>query len=500
MRFHFTFICLLIAGLVSCGRPLFSADVREVIIFQTTDIHGHCGNAKETGLAQIAGNIAKKRLEHPGSTLWIDCGDLTLGTLSATMDCGACMMPALNAAGCDIFVPGNHDFDWGLETLRRNLKAFHGTVLGANLKLDGDFQPQPWTLVQRSGVKIAVIGIVPPYLPLWTAESVLRGVHAGEVEPALARVMPEVMAAKPDVIILAIHLGEFISKRLTGTEQGKSLSGITASYPQINLILAGHSHQTEPGKKLSSGTWMVQAPPLGADAIVCSVKVDLAAKPHKVISITSDVLGTDVHDTRLPEVCTVVNPVLAKADSFGKQKIAEVDVELGPLKNKKQPNALAEMLCKAMCESTGSEAAFSSTVSNYTVSPGILTENHLFKLIPYRNQIITRSLTPAQLLAIYKEQESMTEDSDRMTVSGLSFPNGSQGPVILSRTGKALENGERVTVSFGSHTAAGAGGRCPVLKKILQSATPVSTSPDGNDPDLTEAFRSYLKKHYPILL
>ena len=57
----------------------------------------------------------------------------------------------------------------------------------------------------------------------------------------------------------------------------RNMASLSSKYPQIDLILAGHSHQTEPGKRLYPGAWFVQAPPLGAGCAQITVEVDPAA-------------------------------------------------------------------------------------------------------------------------------------------------------------------------------------------------------------------------------
>ena len=124
------FILLLVAVLGGF-RPGLSAAPRKLTILQTTDVHGSIGDARSPGLLQIADAAESIRPD-----LWIDCGDLMQGSFSATVDGGASMVEALNAAGCDVWVPGNHDFDYGAETLAKRIGIFRGTVLAANMKSD----------------------------------------------------------------------------------------------------------------------------------------------------------------------------------------------------------------------------------------------------------------------------------------------------------------------------------------------------------------------------
>lgn len=286
--FSILFLFVAFTCLTSC---ISSTNGEHFVVFQTTDIHGNIGNESNPGLMQIASEIRKQRKSAGKNTLWIDCGDLTAGTTLANSDQGASMVDAFNKAGCDIFVPGNHEFDYGREILIRNLNAFHGTVLGANLKIRGYDKLMPWTLIKRGNYRIAVIGIVTPFLPQITrnAQSLLEGIEVTSAEEAIERHLPDIMKSKPNVIVLAIHVGELTDQRFTGMGKPYSLSEIAIKYPQINLILCGHSHSTISGKRLESGAWLTQAPAQGKDA----VRIDLQMNQGNlgIDSISSKLLG-----------------------------------------------------------------------------------------------------------------------------------------------------------------------------------------------------------------
>ena len=216
---------LLLIVVPAVFHPALDAAPKRLTILQTTDIHGTIGDEKSPGLLQIAG--AAERIK---PDLWIDCGDLTQGAFSSAIDNGASMVEGLNAAGCDVWVPGNHDFDYGVETLAKRIGIFRGTSLAANMKSNTfPMKNAAWKLFERQGVKIAVVGIVPPYLGLWIEPDKLTGLELESPDAALERIMPEVMASKPDVIVLAIHLGEFIAGRLNPDGKLRSMEDVRAT-------------------------------------------------------------------------------------------------------------------------------------------------------------------------------------------------------------------------------------------------------------------------------
>ena len=481
------FLLFAISG-VFC--PGLDAAPKTLTILQTTDIHGSIGDEKGPGLLQIA-----DAAESIKPDLWIDCGDLTQGAFSSMIDNGASMMEGLNAAGCDVWVPGNHDFDYGVETLAKRTGVFRGTSLAANMKSNVfPMKTAAWKMFERQGVKIAVIGIVPPYLGLWIEPEKLTGLELEPPDTALERIMPEVMTSKPDVIVLAIHLGEFIAGRLNPDGKLRSMASLSAQFPQIDLILAGHSHQTEPGKRLYPGAWFVQAPPLGAGCAQITVEVDPAAKGDKVLSVTSKIIECK-DQPESGKLLPILDPVRKQAAEAGRKPVAKLDFVLEPMKNGMKPNRLAELICLAMMESTGADAAFSGTLSNYKVSPGTLNEREFFLLAPYVDTVEVRSLLPAQIRTILRELETKQKTADCMMYMGITAPDGIDGALVLGETGKPIPETRRIRVAVNTYDAHGAGGRYPELKKLMESVDPPE---NVRKPDIRDALREYLKKHYPV--
>jgi len=481
---------LLLTVFLAGFRPDAAAAPVKFTIVQTTDIHGAIGDAKSPGLLQIAGIV-----EQIGPDLWIDCGDLTQGSYSATMDNGASMIDAMNAAGCNVWVPGNHDFDYGTEMLGKRIGAFRGTVLAANMKSTvTPMNTSAWKMFERRGVRIAVIGIVPPYLGLWIEPEHLTGLQLESPDAALERIMPEVMGAKPDAIVLAIHLGEFIAGRLNPDGKFRSMAALSSKYPQIDLILAGHSHQTEPGKRLYPGAWFVQAPPLGAGLAKITLEVDPAAKGGKVLSATSAIVNGE-SQPESEKLLPILDPVRKRAAETGRGQVARLDFELGPMKNALKPNRWAELICLAMAESSGADAAISGTLSNYKVSPGTLNERELFLLAPYADSIEVRNLTPAQIRTILRELETKEKTADCMMYTGFTAPDGIDGPLVLGKTGRKIPETARIAVAVNTYNAHGAGGRYPKLKEIMESTEPPK---DAATIELRDTLRTYLRKHYPV--
>ena len=127
---------------------------------------------------------------------------------------------------------------------------------------------------------------------------------------------------------------------------------------------------------------------------------------------------------------------------------------------------------------------------------GKVTYHDLFDLIPYENGIMTCLLTPAELMGIIEEQYDKRKTSASCGLWGIKA-------VLSSETGKVLKlqmpDGNqlpnRLKTAVNSYTAAGGGGRFPVLRKILNKKS--SRLKDTNISS-REAVADYFRKHSPV--
>ena len=107
-------------------------------VFQTSDIHGHLDNmnTKYSGGWLKMGNTIRSEIEKIGgykNCLLIDCGDTFQGTIEASEAKGKFASSILNNLKYDIFVPGNHDLDFGLDIFLNRINDINADIIAANL-------------------------------------------------------------------------------------------------------------------------------------------------------------------------------------------------------------------------------------------------------------------------------------------------------------------------------------------------------------------------------
>lgn len=213
------------------------------------------------GLPWLAGAVDALRAAHP-DLLLLDGGDLFEGAWPVNATKGRGAVEADNLLGVDAAAVGNHEFDYGPTkddpSLRGALKAgaklAHFKWLSANIHHQDGSRWQPegfaaWTMLQRDGKRIAVIGLTTAETPATTLKKNVADLKFQDVVQAVKDVLPAVKAAHPDVTILVGHLtGE--CKPKSWTEVGPpcrpdgEIGRLLTELPKgtFDVMVLGHAH------------------------------------------------------------------------------------------------------------------------------------------------------------------------------------------------------------------------------------------------------------------
>lgn len=482
-----------------------AASSAELTVLQTTDVHGFVehGDAgpKSGGWLRVAAALrSERKAAGAENTLLIDCGDTVTGSLSAALSGGEIGVAMLRELDYDVWVPGNHELDYGARKLRQFCATLSDQTLCGNLVLHPEtkdaYSAPAWRLFKRAGCRIAVIGANSAFLDNW-----LWGRDRGDfkVEPAvdmLRRILPDIHARQPDVIILAAHQGWSPPGR--DSRGVNEIETIATRFPEIDLILGGHTHRERPGICLNPGTWYVQA---GAHANgYARIRLTVDTENQRVLDVESTFIP--VRDGSPDEQCQkAVAPFLAQARTALETPVGIAKSAVRADGRAGFGSATAELLCRAIAESANADVVIHGKLSQYSLAPGPITERDLFGLVPYENGIGTALLTRAELRTILKEQRSRQDSYVYCGVWGARLrwrKDGSVSEVRVDADGEIGADGQRrYRTAFNSYTLASGGGRFPTLRRITRK--PKAQLTEG-EQDTREALRQYIRSHSPITI
>lgn len=248
------FLTLALFALSAFAAPK-EGTVSSFQILFTSDLHGSLTNfnyatGKETvgGFSKLATLIKQEKAAFDGPTYVIDNGDTIQGNGTSLFINEKYkpfpMISAFNAAGYDAVSLGNHEFNFGLQSLYGAYTGFKGAKLNANVTdAKGQYLRgfKPYVIFTApEGLRVAVIGLVTPNIELWDAGNMKKdGTKAESASMAARKVIDDLKKKKlADIFVAAAHMGE------TG-EYGREGSGaidVAAVNPELAVILGAHYH------------------------------------------------------------------------------------------------------------------------------------------------------------------------------------------------------------------------------------------------------------------
>ncbi|CAN0603277.1 unnamed protein product, partial [Ectocarpus sp. 12 AP-2014] len=150
--------------------------------------------------------------------------------------------------GYDAMAVGNHEFEYGWESFAEQKSRAPFPVLGANLFYTGTEHPyaQPWTILERDGVRVGIIGILGQDAATALIPSNIAGIEVRDPIETL-RVHVEQIRPEVDLLIVLIHQGPTAPMQTDDEADPRVFRGnlenieLAGAVPGIDVILAGHT-------------------------------------------------------------------------------------------------------------------------------------------------------------------------------------------------------------------------------------------------------------------
>lgn len=238
---------LLCLSLSSCNKKKELKD--DIYIFFTSDVH--CGVDQGMTFAGLKALVEDTKKEHEYVTL-VDCGDYIQGGAIGTLSKGELIISLMNDVGYDIVTYGNHEFDYGVEQLKKLRSMMNFDTVLCNVKYDGEkgnaFEGvAPYKIVEYGDYKVAFLGILTPDTIITSTPSFFMegdrfvydfyGADGGN--ELAARIQESVDAARKegaDYVVALSHLGSM--------EDPYTSISIINKTEGIDVFFDGHSHSS----------------------------------------------------------------------------------------------------------------------------------------------------------------------------------------------------------------------------------------------------------------
>ena len=445
MKKRFFALLLTFVLIVGCCSFVAFAEGEEtrpdIVILYTSDVH--CGIDQGFGYAGLE-QIRDGLVAQGNVVILVDDGDNIQGEPIGTMTKGEALIELMNAAGYEIAIPGNHEFDYGMEQFLSLTEKAKFQYISCNFNKDGELVFEPYVIKELGGAKVAFVGVTTPktltsstpkYFQNEKGEFVYGFFQdeTGEgVYSAVQKAVDDARAEGAEYVIVMGHMGnEEECRPWTYADVIENTTGIDA-------FLDGHSHDTEQVTMKNKD---------GEDVIRSACGTKLACVGYCRIAsdgkITAGVYKWN-NDTSAPELLGITNDMSKAVDKASnalneklKEVVATTQVKLTindpeavdengkPIRMVRRAETnLGDLCADAYRAQSGADIAFVNGGGvRVNIEAGDITLNDILKVHPFGNAMCVIEVTGQQILDALEwgARAVPGENGGFLQVSGLTY-------------------------------------------------------------------------------
>jgi 2',3'-cyclic-nucleotide 2'-phosphodiesterase (5'-nucleotidase family) len=302
--------------------------IRTVRVIAMSDFHAalqarpEANGALAGGAVALSAALRRAQAECAGDcvSVVVDAGDMFTGAPASDWDAGrptAAIMNELDVAAAAL---GNHEFDFGQDTLRMRLRELRHAVLGVNVRGTNGARPA-WvradTMVVRGGVRIGIVGAAGTHTPATAKRRNVQGLTFLEPAPLISERVRALRAAGAQVVIGILHDGVRCQGEVPATCHGGGLAVARALTERPDVFVLGHAHVNS---ELRMDGMPVVEPTSSGRAIAI---VDLSLEDRTAASQIRVVRGDSTAGAD-PAVDSIIRAATAKVESRLQQPVATI--------------------------------------------------------------------------------------------------------------------------------------------------------------------------------
>jgi 2',3'-cyclic-nucleotide 2'-phosphodiesterase/3'-nucleotidase len=456
---------------LSLALLLISVSLSQTVnvkIIETSDVHGAIfpydfinNKTTDASLARVTTYVNEQRADTNQTVFLIDNGDILQGTPAVyyynfeKTDTIHLYADVMNYMKYDVGTVGNHDIEAGHDVYDRFDKEINFPWLAANAINTKINEPyfKPYTVLERKGIRIAVLGLITPAIPKWLPEKIYSGIRFDDmIETAKKWVKIIREKEKPDLLIGLFHSGVDYTYggENENTYKNENASKLVAEkVPGLDIVFVGHDHAgwNFTTKNPNGKDVLVLGTTSGArNVAVADVKLSYAPADYKYIedSVSGDLIDMKNYhpdpafmkryEKNFEEVKEYVNRPIGKFE----ETISSREALFGPSK-------FVDLIQKIQLNLTGADVSFTAPLSqNATIEKGEIYVKDMFDLYRYENLLYTMELS-GQEIKDYLEYSygnwfnQMKDKSDHL----LKFKTDKSGNLVYSERTHSPELEER---------------------------------------------------------
>jgi len=400
-----------------------------VRVLETTDFHGAIlGGTRERrsqrptgGSVALAAAIERERALNPQGTVLLDGGDLFQGPMISNLQFGRPVVEQMNLLGYTAAAVGNHEFDWGVDTLTRRVHEMRFSALAANMIERKTNKMPRWvrsdTTVLRRGVRVGILGLAYPGTPRVTMPSNVAHLRFDDDSTTAAVVSQRLRKLGVSVVLGVGHLP-------AETDSLRKARGDLARLGKVSTVDAwfgGHSHNVVDDRV--EGRPILIAGAQGqylavADLIVDPMKGKVVESSARVLTVYADGPADSAWTARVTRWNEAVGPIAAEV--IGDASVA--------LHRRRPESTIGDFICDAMRADLGADIAMQNPGGmRADLDAGPITRGDIYAVMPFDNTIVMLELSGEQVkLAL----EQALRGSRVTQVSGIHYVVDAKRPAL----------------------------------------------------------------------
>ncbi|MEG0270341.1 MAG: bifunctional UDP-sugar hydrolase/5'-nucleotidase, partial [Clostridia bacterium] len=422
----FLALAMMLTGAAALAEtPTLSKDV---VVLYTNDVH--CGVDEALGYVGLA-SYRDKLLDEGNYVTLVDCGDAIQGEPIGTLSTGSYPIDLMNKVGYDVAIPGNHEFDYGMERFLELTKAASFPYVCANFVSVPENKPifDAYKILDYDGVKIAFVGITTPKTitsstPAYFQDKdgkFIYGFQQDEDGKALyACVQAAVDAARAEganYVVALAHLG------ISAETAPWMSTDVILNTTGIDVMLDGHSHSVLPCEKVKNLD--------GKEVLLSST----GTKLHHIgeLRIATDGTMTTSLVNWNDDVATTIGDIQKSFEELVNQVVAKSDVDLTIMEPGSDPAVrlirtaetnLGDLCADAYRVMSGADVAIVNGGGIRTnIKAGDVTFNDILKVHPYGNALCMVEASGQEILDALEMGARVVpeENGGFLQVSGMTY-------------------------------------------------------------------------------
>ena len=419
-----------------------------VRIVATNDFHGalepraDSRGVRRGGAAAVATAIARagEGCSPPAcAVLVLDGGDQWQGTPASNLAFGRPVVEIFERWGTAAAALGNHEFDWGQDTLRARMREARHAILGANVR-DSAGRDVPWvrndTIVTRGALRVGIVGVSTVETPRATATRNVSDLRFPPAAPIVDSIGRSLRARGADLVVVIAHAGAFCDSTGGGQCRGEIVDFARALREPVDAIVSGHTHSLVDA--VVDGMPIVQARSRGQAIAIADIHPSRRGSADAATAFVRPVLPDSLPAD--PAVEAIVRRAMASVGARMSEQVATIATAMP---RAGEQHALGNLIADAQrWAANGDVAVMNNGGIRADLPAGRATFGQLYEVQPFGN-VLYRFTIDGHALRQYVER-LVDERAPGAHISGATVHYDSRRPVGARVQSMTLASGERV--------------------------------------------------------